>query len=220
MYSQIHALALFAPVAALLVILPGPDFVLISRIALTEGRTRGQAAALGVACGVLLHTTAAIIGLSALIAGSPLLFGMLTWAGIACLGWIGLSSLRHGLRMAGSLAITHNALSRPDVSMSHAQALCQGFLTNALNPKAVLSFLTLLPQFTSPAAPLWPQFLLLGGMLALFCLLWFGTLAWLLEHVRHTFSSPVFQRCLHLGAGCVFLICAALLLVFHAGRHL
>ena len=104
MYSQIHALALFAPVAALMVILPGPDFVLISRTALTEGRARGQAAALGVACGILLHTSAAIIGLSAIIAGSPLLFGLLTWAGIVYLGWIGIASLRQGARMAGSVA--------------------------------------------------------------------------------------------------------------------
>ena len=99
-----HALALFAPVAALMVILPGPDFVQISRISLAEGRARGQAAALGVACGIVVHTTAAVIGLTAVIAGSPLLFGLLTYAGTAYLGWIGAASIRHGLRMAGSVA--------------------------------------------------------------------------------------------------------------------
>ena len=219
MYSQLHALALFAPVAALMVILPGPDFVLISRTALAEGRVRGQVAALGVACGVLLHTSAAIIGLSAVIAGSPLLFGLLTWAGIAYLAWIGFGSLRQGARMAGAAADIDEPAPRPVPAMSCGRAFRQGFLTNALNPKAVLSFLTLMPQFMTQAAPLWPQFLALGGMLSLFCLLWFSTLAWLLARIRHAFSSPVFQRRLHLGAGCVFLLCAALLFFFHAGRH-
>ena len=218
MYSQIHALALFAPVAALMVILPGPDFVLISRTALAEGRARAQAAALGVACGILLHTGAAIIGLSAIIAGSPLLFGLLTWAGIVYLGWIGIASLRQGARMAGSVADIDEHTSRPVPVMTYGQAFRQGFLTNVLNPKAVLSFLTLLPQFMSHTAPLWPQFLALGGMLSLFCLVWFSTLSWLLGRIRRTFSGPVFQRRLHLGAGCVFLLCATLLFFFHAGR--
>ncbi|WP_299393045.1 LysE family translocator [uncultured Desulfovibrio sp.] len=218
-----HALALFAPVAALMVILPGPDFVQISRISLAEGRARGQAAALGVACGIVVHTTAAVIGLTAVIAGSPLLFGLLTYAGTAYLGWIGVASIRHGLRMAGSVAPADGSADEtapaPVPAMTRGRAFRQGFLTNVLNPKAVLSFLTLLPQFMTHSAPLAPQFLALGGMLALFCLIWFSALAWLLGRIRRVFSSPVFQRRLHLGAGCVFLLCAALLCFFHAGRH-
>lgn len=212
-----HALVLFAPVAALMVVLPGPDFVLISRTALAEGRARGQAAALGVACGVLLHTAAAMIGLSAVIAGSPLLFGVLTCAGIAYLGWMGLSSVRHGLRIAGSVADIDEERPASAPAMTPGQAFRQGFLTNVLNPKAVLSFLTLLPQFMTQTAPLPPQFLALGGMLSLFCLLWFSTLAWMLDRLRRAFARPVFQRRLHIVAGCVFLLCAALLLMFHAG---
>lgn len=214
-----HALALFAPVAALMVILPGPDFALISRTALTEGRTRGQAAALGVACGILLHTGAAMIGLSAVIAGSPLLFGLLTYAGIGYLGWIGLASIRQGLHTAGAVAAVDEHIPPPAPVMTHGRAFWQGFLTNVLNPKAVLSFLTLLPQFMTHTAPLWPQFLALGSMLSLFCLIWYSTLSWLLARIRRIFSSPVFQRRLHLGAGCVFLLCAALLFCFHADRH-
>ena len=165
------ALILFVPLAALMVVLPGPDFVLILRIALAEGRARGQAAALGVACGILLHTCAAMIGLSAIIAASPSLFGLLTYAGMAYLVWIGLASLRHGLRMAGTVAHTHDGTPPPAPLMTRGAAFRQGFLTNALNPKAVLSFLTLLPQFMTHTAPLWPQFLALGGTLSLLCLI-------------------------------------------------
>ena len=216
-----YALLLFVPVAALMVILPGPDFVLISRMSLAEGRARGQAAALGVACGILLHTCAAMIGLSAMIAASPMLIGLLTYAGMAWLGWMGLASLRHGLNITGSVATGDGAAPPPPVpSMTRGRAFRQGFLTNVLNPKAVLSFLTLLPQFMTPAASLWPQFLALGVILSLICLIWFSMLAWLLSRISHLFSSPLFQRWLHLGAGCVFLLCAALLFFFHAGRHI
>lgn len=63
----LETLLLFVPLAALLVVLPGPDFALIAKISLCDGRPQGQAAACGVAVGICLHTTAAMLGISALL---------------------------------------------------------------------------------------------------------------------------------------------------------
>lgn len=176
-------LLLYIPLAALLVMLPGPDFALITRISLTEGRGSGQAAACGVALGIMVHTSAAMLGISAVIAQSVTLFTLLRYAGAAYLCWMGFHALR-------------------------GRAFRQGFLTNALNPKAVLFFLTMLPQFLDPHAALWPQFLELGGIMAFFCLGWFVLLASLLHRIRRLFARPSFQAWLHRLTGLIF-ICFA-----------
>ena len=81
----------------------------------------------------------------------------------------------------------------------------QGLLTNALNPKAVLVFLTFLPQFTDPRAPLGPQFLVLGGILVGLCLAWFVPLAYMLGRVRRVFENSRFQQWLQRCTGIIFI---------------
>lgn len=78
---SLENLLLYVPLAALLVMLPGPDFALITRLSLTDGRASGQAAACGVALGIMVHTSAAMLGISALIARSVTLFTLLRYAG-------------------------------------------------------------------------------------------------------------------------------------------
>ena len=87
-------LLLFVPMAAIFVMLPGPDFALIAKISLMNGRPQGQAAAVGVALGICVHTTAAMLGISAIIAQSVLWFSILKYIGAAYLVWLGIQALR------------------------------------------------------------------------------------------------------------------------------
>ena len=168
-------LLLFVPLAAILVILPGPDFALIAKISLMNGRPQGQAAAVGVALGICVHTTAAMLGISAIIAQSVLWFSILKYVGAAYLVWLGIHALRSG------------------------QAV------NALNPKAVLIFLTFLPQFMDPHAPLAPQFLTLGSIMSGLCLFWYVPLAYMLGRIRHIFENSRFQKWMQRCTGLVFI---------------
>ena len=206
----LETLLLFVPLAALLVVLPGPDFALIAKISLCDGRPQGQAAACGVAVGICLHTTAAMLGISALIAQSVLWFGILKYVGAAYLIWIGLQALRCGpaTRAAVVRVAPQTDAAAPAPRLSARQRLyffLQGFLTNALNPKAVLIFLTFLPQFMDPHASLAPQFLLLGGILSGLCLLWYVPLAYMLGRVRRVFENSRFQLWLQRCTGFVFI---------------
>ena len=96
------------------------------------------------------------------------------------------------------------------------RAFKQGFLTNLLNPKAVLIFLTFLPQFMNPHMPLVPQFLELGGIMSLLCLLWYVSLAYILGQVRRAFENPRFQQWLHRCTGVVFIAFGLKLAASHA----
>ena len=189
---SLENLLLYIPLAALLVMLPGPDFALIVRTSLAEGRSSGQAAACGVALGIMVHTSAAMLGISAVIAQSVTLFTLLRYAGAAYLFWMGIHALRAGREVTAAV-VRHGGQEEEvqPVRGLRRRAFRQGFLTNALNPKAVVFFLTMLPQFLDPHAALWPQFLELGGIMAFFCLGWFVLLASLLHRMASLLHRPI-----------------------------
>ena len=197
-------LLLFVPAMALLVMLPGPDFALVSKVALLEGRRPGQAAACGVALGITVHTACAIAGISAIIAASAPLFQLLKYAGAAYLFWLGIQSFRQKTQpVAQDDALEAGFAARQGVPLW--RAFRQGFLTNALNPKAILYFLVLLPQFMAADAAAAPQLLEMGVITSLECLVWYLFLAHILGRVRRVFANPRFQRWLHRVTGGIFL---------------
>ena len=79
---------LYIPAAVLIVLMPGPDFALV------RGRTAGVICSAGVACGLLVHTTLAALGISAVVAHSVTLFSVLKWVGAAYLFWLGIQAIR------------------------------------------------------------------------------------------------------------------------------
>ena len=197
-------LLLIVPTLALLVILPGPDFALVSRVALLDGASAGRAAACGVALGMCMHTACAIIGISAIIAASAPLFALLKYLGAAYLFWLGIQAFRHGSTPAPAEAPEVDT-PKPLRNVPVCRAFRQGFLANALNPKAILIFLTLLPQFMVQDAHPSLQLLEMGIINAVLCLAWFLFLAQILGRARRMFENPRFQRWLHRLTGTVFL---------------
>lgn len=205
---SLHTLMIYAPVAAIVVMMPGPDFALITKIALQYGRRQGTAAAIGIACGIAVHTTAAIIGISAIIVSSVTLFTMLKFAGAAYLFWLGVKTLLGSFEQHSPSGHEIDVQSSPVMSAGHYSLwhfMRQGFFCNLLNPKAVLFFLTFIPQFMDVHQPLGPQFLGLGGFLGVFCLCWFSSLSYLLGFVRRYFLSATFQKWLNRCTGLIFI---------------
>ena len=125
----------FSTAAAVLIVTPGPDVFLVLRRTLQAGRSAGLLTALGTVMGLLVHATAAALGLSAVLAASATAFTALKVVGAVYLIWLGVQALR-GAR-AG-------AARPPALSGSPFR---QGLLTNVLNPKVAIFFLTFLPQF-------------------------------------------------------------------------
>lgn len=201
---SLESLLLYIPLSALLVIMPGPDFALVTRVALSHGRGAGTAAACGVTLGICLHTALAMLGISAAIAHSPLIFSLLEYAGGAFLCWLGLRSLRGAQEAARAVLRCDGESARPAPPVRNA--FLQGFCTNALNPKAIIYFLTFLPQFMRTDAPLGPQFLILGGIMGLEVLVWYVVLANLLQTVRAVFLRPRVLLWLYRLTGLFFLL--------------
>ncbi|MDK6076563.1 LysE family translocator [Massilia varians] len=128
----------FLTAAILITLSPGPDNMMVLGAGIAKGRARGIAFGLGCALGCLNHTLLAVIGVSALIAASPVAFTALKIAGGLYLIWMGIGALRSrgAAQVAGRV---------PDESAR--QLFFKGLLANAINPKVVLFFLSFLPQF-------------------------------------------------------------------------
>jgi threonine/homoserine/homoserine lactone efflux protein len=134
---------------------PGPSQLLMLTNSATNGLRRGLATAAGDLTANALQMLAAGLGLAALIAASGAALTVIKWAGVAYLIWLGLRMIRR----AGSADPTLG--DRPRASL--AQLWGQGFLTSAANPKAVVFFAALFPQFIDAQLAFWPQFLILSA---------------------------------------------------------
>jgi threonine/homoserine/homoserine lactone efflux protein len=161
----------FAIAALVLIMMPGPDQALITRNVLTGGRGGGMLTLVGGALGVAVHATAAAVGLSALLLASAEAFTALKVVGVAYLLLLGIQTLRAARRSAEEPGEDSTPGAR-----RRGAFLRQGFLSNALNPKVALFFVTFLPQFlpadsSSPRA----QALQLSVVFAALYVGWFST---------------------------------------------
>lgn len=160
--------------ASLLVLAPGPSQALVIARSISGGIRAGVLTSAGCEIGTLVHTVAAALGLSAILATSATAFNIVKYLGAIYLVVLGVSVLRRAGRHA--VAATPAAgIGRRD---SAARLLLHGALTGTLNPKVALFFLAFLPQFVDPArGSVLIQFLLLGAILSLLGFAWDALLA-------------------------------------------
>ncbi|MFC5513821.1 LysE family translocator [Massilia jejuensis] len=161
----------FLLAALLLTASPGPDNLMVLGLGMSRGRKQGMVFGLGCALGCLSHTLLAVIGVSAVIAASPTAFTALRIGGGLYLVWLGLGALRS---TGGQSAAAGGAPAR-----SLKRLFAEGLLANAINPKVVLFFLSLLPQFVIAANGNVPgQMLALGLTFTLQAAILFGLLGY------------------------------------------
>jgi threonine/homoserine/homoserine lactone efflux protein len=178
-------LVAFAFASLVMIALPGPDQALITRNALVGGPAAARRTMLGGACGLSVHATAAALGISALLATSATAFTTLKLVGVVYLVFLALRMLISRPAGEASQEPTRAAPRRP---------FAQGLLSNALNPKVALFFVTFLPQFLPRHGAALPSALLLSAIFALVYLAWFSVFIAILQRVGAALRSPRAQR--------------------------
>ncbi|EHB63088.1 MULTISPECIES: LysE family translocator [Paenibacillus] len=190
-----------------LIMSPGVDFALITKRTLSDGRKEGLKIALGISSGVLVHTTAAALGLSLILMKSALAFEVIKYVGAIYLIYIGVSSL-----VSRKQAQTH---AQPVASKQ--SAFMQGLITNTLNPKVAIFFLTFLPQFVSPDYNSSMQFAMMGLCYVVLSMVWFTAIVLMLSYIRQWLMSPRIQSLIDKATG-VVLIGFGLNMIFRVQR--
>lgn len=179
-----HLLA-FAGLAAVVICTPGPDTALTVRNTLFGGRARGLATALGVGTGLLAWTLTASAGVAAIVTASQPLFDAVRLGGAAYLVWLGLATLRRGGARDGQSPARTGSGYR------------QGLLSNLGNPKIVVFFTSLLPQFATGFGGLAAFGLLFCGM----TLAWLAAYALVVSRARRALQGARVRRVLDAIAG-------------------
>lgn len=156
---------------------PGPDFAIVLRESVSNGRHAGIWTALGVGSGILLHVGYCLLGIGLIVSQSIVLFNLLKWLAAAYLIYIGIRALQ------ARPADPASAELAPLTTRSPRAAFVRGFVTNGLNPKATLFFLSLFTLVISPQTPLLVQ-AGYGLYLALATALWFCAVALLFSQAR------------------------------------
>jgi threonine/homoserine/homoserine lactone efflux protein len=191
------AVLAFAASAGLIVLLPGPDTLVVVRNIVRGGRARGVATVIGVLCGLTVWVTLASLGLSALLRASKVGYDVLRIAGAVYLLWLGIQSLR-----ARRSLLTDDGPSRGGLLGSGFSA---GVLTDLLNPKVGVFFVSFLPGFVPHGYSVGATTLLFGVIFIVETALYFAVLLVLAGRVTSWLNSPRIRRRLDAATGVVLL---------------
>jgi threonine/homoserine/homoserine lactone efflux protein len=153
-------LYLFFIASLLLNLTPGNDMLYVASRSISQGIKAGIISALGIFLGCFVHIMAAVFGLSLIIARSAYLFSMVKFAGAAYLVYLGIRALTAKHKVSADVT--------DPARVNKWKLFKQGIVTNALNPKVAIFFLSFLPQFIDPASPFFKvQLFTLGVWFAL-----------------------------------------------------
>lgn len=200
------ALLSFSLAAALLTITPGLDTALVLRTATVEGPRRAMLAGAGVVTGVLAWGLIAALGLGAVLAVSETAYRIVQLAGAAYLIWLGVGMLR------GALQPQRQGIG-PASSPRAPNWFLRGVLTNLLNPKVGVFYVSFLPQFLPEDVPVVPFSVLLAGIHAVMGLLFFAAITAATVPIQRALTGPRLPRVLDGVTGSVLIFFAIRLLI-------
>lgn len=165
---MLHHVWLFVAVAAVVIVVPGPDTALVTKNAVLHGRRAALGTAFGVEAGLAVWTVASALGVASVVRASDTAFTALKLIGAAYLVWLGIQALRAGGRR-GSHADPESARR---TSLDGRGGFRQGLLSDLANPKIGAFFTGLLPQFAGPGHSVLIPFLVLGGLFVVMTVIW------------------------------------------------
>ena len=191
----------FAATVLPLVCTPGPDILFVASQGLSGGPRAAMRANFGVLLGYAMHAFLAAFGVAALVAASPLLFETLRWVGVAYLAYLALKLIRSALHPG------HLSLARTPGSA----LVRRGFLTSFLNPKGLMVYFAILPNFMTPGDGIALQAAVLSAIFIALCGIIYGAVGLVVASIARRGSFSDRRRRYVEGA-------AGALLIFAAGR--
>lgn len=192
--------------ALMMSMLPGTDTVLIMKNTLNYGAKAGRYTILGMATGLTFWTVIAVLGLSVVIAKSVFLFNTIKYLGAAYLFYLGVRVFFTKSTLSLEAVQADNQRSIDKSSHHHyKESYLQGAISNILNPKTVLVYITFMPQFIDLNGNTNQQLIGLGLILTLIAVGWFLILVYLLDHVKKWMKKPKFQKIFQKSTGVVLI---------------
>jgi len=197
------SLLTYISIAAMMVVIPGADTMLLVKNTLRYGPKAGRYTVLGMATGLSFWTLIAILGLSVVIAKSVILFSTIKYLGAAYLIYLGIKSFF--AKSVFSLEEIQAQANAPTNSSGrhNTESFMQALLSNVLNPKTVLVYITVMPQFIDLNGNVNQQLIVLASILTLLAVLWFLTLVYVIDYAKKWLNNSKFQKLLQKSTGLI-----------------
>jgi threonine/homoserine/homoserine lactone efflux protein len=204
----------FAPIAALVVIAPGPATFLLLRNTPVQGRRAGLFNTAGIVAAVLSHATLSMMGLSAIVLTSNTLFQIIKIAAAAYLSYLGFLACKDAWQ---GFDFSDRLHARADsTAVSAVGAVSEGWLMNILNPKPSMFYLAIFPQFLDPAGNVLLQGATLATLHASICAAWFSCVVLSIDRIKALLGQPVVWRVVRVVTGLILIGFAARLMTLKA----
>ena len=210
--ADLLALVAFIAAAGVLTVTPGVDTAMVLRSSASNGPRGGVAAGLGICGGLLVWGAGAALGLTALLEASAVMFNVVRWVGAAYLLVVGLRLI---IRPRTLLVVVDDDQRLAKDRSGIRDALRRGFLTNVLNPKVGIFYVTFLPQFIPSGVNVAVFSMGLAVVHVLLTAVWFTLLIALTVSLGRYLRRPGVVRTLDRLTGCVFIAFGAKLAVAH-----
>lgn len=179
--------------ALMMSMLPGTDTILIMKNTLSHGAKTGRYTILGMATGLTFWTVIAVFGLSVVIAQSLFLFNAIKYLGAAYLFYLGVRAFFTKSTFSLEAVQVESEHSNDKSARHHLkEGFLQGAISNTLNPKTILVYITFMPQFID-LRNINQQLLVLGFILTIIAVGWFMILVYLIDHMKKWLKNPKFQ---------------------------
>ncbi|CAM4341707.1 LysE family translocator [Lacicoccus alkaliphilus] len=207
---MLEQLISYAIVVTVLAMVPGADMMIIMKNTLALNRFAGRITLGGIMAGHLFWLVISVVGLAVIIAGSPLLFNAIKYAGALYLIYVGVQSMRAGVLVPRQSLEHFDTLSAPVSRKSLNQSFRQGLVANLLNPKVLILYMTIIPQFVGGDVETGlgysQQIILLALILVAISIIWFLMVVELVNLLKRWMKSYVLQNWFSKGAGLIIIL--------------
>jgi len=204
-------LLVFIGVAAVVIVIPGPDTAVVTKNVLVHGRRTAFGTSLGVSAGLSVWTLAAAVGVASVVRASAVAFTALKLVGALYLIWLGVQALRAArhTESGGRLATADTRTLGP------VGGFRQGLLSDLANPKIGIFFTSLLPQFVAPGHSVLVPFLALGAVFVLMTVLWLSAYCLVAARAAETLQRPRVRAAMDRFTGVVLIALGLRLAIEH-----
>ncbi|GEK33944.1 LysE family translocator [Kurthia sibirica] len=184
---------MFALVALMIVMVPGVDSLLVLKNTLSYGKKAGVFTMIGIVLALVIWTTLAVLGLATIIAKSVVIFLAIKYLGAAYLIYLGIQAWRSKAQNMQLQTVAEPEPGGGRFSNKSFNCLTQGLTTDLLNPKTLLLYVTLMPQFIEPSHSVNMQLIVLATVLIMIAVVWLGIVVFIITIIRKWFLQERIQ---------------------------
>lgn len=181
---MLEGLLTFITITLMIIIVPGPDFFIVMKNSISSGRVNGTMAALGITSGHVIYSLLAIFGIIFILAQMYYVFLVIKILGACYLIYLGIRSI-----ISARQGLNFNPETMKIAQVSYLNSYRQGIVSTLLNPKALLYYISILPQFLSTGGAVTSQIAILSAIVTSVILIWFIFCVFIFQYIKKLFAN-------------------------------